>query len=69
MRIILPLAFLFLFLTNNLHAQDFEPGYIVNLDKDTIRGFVQEQTDNDLVYEIDFKSSSDGEVREYSPGL
>ncbi|MHA6279527.1 hypothetical protein ACXYMT_05035 [Salinimicrobium sp. CAU 1759] len=67
MRIISLFIFLLLLSINEIFAQDFEPGYIVTLDKDTVQGLVKEGIDGDLVYEMEFRSSSDSEIQKFSP--
>ncbi|WP_324721590.1 hypothetical protein [Salinimicrobium sp. HB62] len=67
MKPTLPLVLLFLISLQQIHAQEFEPGYIITFDNDTVQGMIKEQVDNDLVHEIEFRSSSDSESKEFNP--
>jgi hypothetical protein len=50
-----------------LLAQKATPGFIVTLEKDTIRGFIREGTDAELTSGITFKKMTDSEEVEYLP--
>jgi hypothetical protein len=51
-----------------LHAQQsFEPGYIINHNQDTVRGFTVVALNRDLTNSVTFKKEESGELKEYKP--
>jgi hypothetical protein len=63
------LLFLTSVLNLNVVAQNnFKPGYIITLEKDTVRGFVSESTDMELGLKMEFKKEvKDTESKVYVP--
>lgn len=57
----------FCFLTGNFLAQEYEPGYIINLEKDTIKGYIIEKTDEELATGIWFKRNKNEYPEIYKP--
>jgi len=61
------LLLLLTFLSYAVQAQIPHKGYIVNLKKDTIQGYIIDKTDHDLSSKIEFKKESkDGNLIQYS---
>ncbi len=51
-----------------LHAQQsFEPGYIIDHNRDTVRGFTVVALNRDLTNSVEFKKNETGEIKEYKP--
>lgn len=67
MRTFLTSVFLLLIVQNQICAQEFEPGYIITTENDTIHGLVLEQIDNELVDEMEFRRSRDSETLIFTP--
>jgi len=54
---------------NTLSAQKgFDPGYIINLNRDTVKGFIQITEEKNLSASVHFKKELSGELKEYFPG-
>lgn len=55
------------FAVSPLLAQNFEPGYIITSENDTLRGSIKDETDANLSSKIFFKNE-EGIVKKYGPG-
>lgn len=67
LKITLTGVFLLLLVQNRIFAQQFEPGYILTTEKDTLPGFVLEQIDNELVHEMKFRKDPQSEIQTFTP--
>ncbi len=47
--------------------QIFDPGYIISLNRDTIKGFIKEDLESDLISGIKFKNDESSALKEYGP--
>jgi hypothetical protein len=47
--------------------QNFEPGYIVKHNQDTVRGFAEVALNRDLTRSVKFKNGESSELKEYKP--
>ncbi len=47
--------------------QNFDPGYIVRSDKDTVKGFVQSALESELTHTVKFKKELNAPVQEFTP--
>ena len=67
MKILCCLALL-CFFHNDVFAQHgFDPGYIINQNRDTVRGFVETTEEKNLSVTVHFKKESNSELKEYTP--
>ena len=60
-------VFILLCLPLSLHAQELLRGYIVTLEKDTIRGLLLDGTDRELGTSVTFEEKGLGNKRQYLP--
>jgi hypothetical protein len=68
MKWICTLVFLLAISVTSLCAQEMRPGYIVNVNGDSIRGFIQSAPDGELASYVPFKKNlSDKSAVNYSP--
>ncbi|HEX3769007.1 MAG TPA: hypothetical protein VHT72_11550, partial [Puia sp.] len=56
------------FLFSQLSAQQiFDPGYIIKLNKDTVRGFIKTDLESELISVVKFKDDETSVLKEYRP--
>jgi outer membrane protein W len=56
------------FLFSQLSAQQiFDPGYIIKLNKDTVRGFIKTDLESELISVVKFKDDETSLLKEYRP--
>ena len=67
MKILHCLALLCLFHNVVIAQHSFDPGYIINQNRDTVRGFVETTEEKNLSGTVHFKKESNGELKEYFP--
>jgi hypothetical protein len=65
MKFIRILAILCLLHFELIAQQDFDPGYIIKLNKDTLRGFIKIELESDLTNLIHFKNDEGSALKEY----
>lgn len=66
MRIISVAVFLLLLVQNQSYAQQFQPGYILSAEKDTIQGFILEQIDSKLVDKMEFRRNMESKIQTFT---
>jgi hypothetical protein len=67
MKIVKLLLMFCLFHLTLIAQPHFDPGYIINHNRDTIKGFIRAAAEGDLNSSIRFKKEIDGDLKEYNP--
>ena len=47
--------------------QIFDPGYIISLNRDTVKGFIKVELESDLISVVKFKNDEGSVLKEYHP--
>ncbi|WP_291529873.1 hypothetical protein [Bacteroides sp. UBA939] len=61
-------AFFLLLLTTSMNAQNYQKGYIITNEKDTIEGLINLRTDNMNARQCEFKTNEEADKTIYYPG-
>lgn len=68
MKFLSYLLMLCLFHSTIIAQKNFDPGYIINHNRDTVKGFIETTEEKKLSSSVRFRKETSGELQEYNPG-
>src|ERR1700753_4122921 len=63
----LPIVVLLCISLSSFAQNNFVPGFVIKMNSDTVKGFLQEESRKDIVFSISFKPDNNSTVQNFTP--